>query len=535
MTEMAAVKLEFPEEYILEEETNQKIKKKLDRLTQKGLEKISDFIGLSITEAMFYIYLFKKYKSPCFLTESNGDFWEILGLNLKIREIYSVEESEQINAYLERLAKKLVNCINNDVNIIIIPLGLTLFYPDEEESSGHANVLIYRKKFNHIEHFEPHGKTGSFGNKKLNSSIDLFLKLFVEYVNIELFKNKTPAQIQDITPIELIDANQVCPHLYGFQSIEESSKIFKFEDVESGGYCAAWSMFFTELCLKNPEMTSSQIINSVFSAAFDKSLFFTLDEYFRHIIRGYATFINEKISTYFNFLLDTNKIDMAKIKKMNLEENIDLTQKIKMIISIEISLILNPNAIDERIKYLQNVQKLIQKQISVPVKKFLRNKLEIALLKKYKKYIGNFNSPIDTPPTPPPLSLVKTQKNPIICPPGKVLNTKTNRCIKDKPDKTIKQEIKERKEVLEQELQNITKECPPGKVLNPDTGRCIKVKVDKPVKTVKTVTKKEKKEKNESNSPKIIVCPPGKEINPKTGRCVNVKVSTRKNNKNLKS
>ena len=44
------------------------------------------------------------------------------------------------------------------------------------------------------------------------------------------------------------------------------------------------------------------------------------------------------------------------------------------------------------------------------------------------------------------------------CPPGKVLNPKTNRCIKEKP------------------------ECPPGKVLNPKTKRCIKEKPIKPGK-----------------------------------------------------
>ena len=550
MTEMAAIKLEFPEEYKLEQ-SNQKIKKRLDRFTQKGLENISEFIGSTAIEAMFYIYLLKKYKSSCFLTESNGDFWEIIGINLFIREIYSVEESSQISGYLEKSAKKLVNCINNDVNIIIIPLGLTLFYPDKEERDGHANVLIYRKKFNHIEHFEPHGKTGLFGNEKLNRSIDLFLKLFIEYVNIELCKDKTPSQIENLKPIELIDATRVCPRLRGFQSIEEDSELVKFEEIESGGYCAAWSMFFTELCLKNPEMTSNQIIESVFSAAFYKSLFFTTGDYFRHIIRGYATFINEKISTYFNFLLDDNKIDIAKIKKMTSDERSLLTKKIKIIINIEVALTVNPNAIDERIEYLQNIQKQIQKISVVPVvsvKKYIQNQLDIALLEKYKKYVDEFNSPLNTPPTPPPLSLVKNQKKTIICPPGKVLNIKTNRCIKDKPDKTIKQEIKERKDALKQELQNITKECPPGKVLNPDTGRCIKTKVLKlvikkepvicpPGKVLNSKTRQCVKDKIPTRKIKkeSKICPPGKVLNSKTGRCVNIKIGTRKIKKEPKS
>ena len=236
---------------------------------------------------------------------------------------------------------------------------------------------------------------------------------------------------------------------------------------------------------------------------------------------------------------------------MTSDERSLLTKKIKIIINIEVALTVNPNAIDERIEYLQNIQKQIQKISVVPVvsvKKYIQNQLDIALLEKYKKYVDEFNSPLNTPPTPPPLSLVKNQKKSIICPPGKVLNIKTNRCIKDKPDKTIKQEIKERKDALKQELQNITKECPPGKVLNPDTGRCIKTKVLKlvikkepvicpPGKVLNSKTGRCVKDKIPTRKikkePKI--CPPGKVLNSKTGRCVNIKIGTRKIKKEPKS
>ena len=550
----AAIKLEFPEEYTLEEMSNQKIKKKLDRLTVKGMEKISDFAGLAITESMFYLYLLKKYKSPCFLIDCTGDFWEILGLNLYIREFYSQEETAKIKSYLERLSKSLVECINNDVNIIIIPLGLMLYSPGVEEPDAHANVLIYRKQFNHIEHFEPHGQTGSFGNEKFNNTIDLFLKLFVECVNVELLKYKTPAQIKATTPIELIGSSQVCPRFRGLQSYEEGSEIFKFEDIESGGYCAAWSMFFTELCLKNPTMTSNQIMNSLFSAAFQKSLFFTTEDYFRHIIRGYATFINEKISTYFKFLLDDKKINMARIKQMSLDEKASLTRKMVMIINIEMSLTITPTAIDDKIKRLKQKDEIYKKSNLTNTKSFEYNQLEIELLEKYKKHMGDFNSPMNTPDTPiinPKLNVKLKPKK--VCPPDKELNLKTNRCVKIKPGKTIRQLINDRKDALQAELKNKIKECPSDKVLNPLSGRCIKIK-QKTIKIKKEPKIKEPKikvcppgkERNpktgrcvkikqktiklkKEKAPKIKVCPPGKERNPKTGRCVNIKVKTRKN------
>jgi hypothetical protein len=509
---MSALKIEFPEEYTLEE-ANKKIKKKINRLSKKGLEKISEFIGTSSIEAMFYLYLLKKYKSPCFLIEAtSGDFWEILGINLKIREIYSADESEHINSYLERLAAKLVECIKNNVNIIIIPLGLTLYFSDGT-TDGHANVLIYRKAFNHIEHFEPHGKTGSFGNEKLNSSIDLFLKLFVEYVNIELFKNKTPHQVQDIKPIELIESNQVCPYFYGFQTYEEESSIIKNLEVESGGYCAAWSMFFTELCLKNPSMTSNQIITSVFSTALFKM---STEDYFRHVIRGYATFINEKISTYFTFLLD-KKIDMADTTKMSRIEQTKLKDALKIIINIEMLLTINPNALDDKMHLLQFK---MNHRNNLDIREYNNTKLELSVLEKYKERMNDFNSPINTPSSFTPINTKKTKSRKIkeikkeekICPSGKELNPKTNRCIKSKPVSIMKI-IRDKKKKLEEELSKKTKECPPDKELNQVTGRCNKIK-----------TKTIKKKKESLNNPKE--CPHGKELNTKTNRCVKIKNKT---------
>jgi len=530
---MSELKIEFPKEYTLEE-SNQKMGKKLNKLNQKGLEQISHFIGSSTIESMFYLYLLKKYKSPCFLTETSEIFWEILGINLNIREIYSEEESVKINSYLKRLAEKLVICINNDVNIIIIPLNLIFHYPNGK--GGHSNVLIYRKKFNHIEHFEPYGKISElknrFGYKKLYSSIELFIKLFVEYVNIELFKHKTPAQIQYIKPVELIDSNRVCPYFSGFQMLEEESKIIRNLEIEPKGYCSAWSMFFTELCLKNPAMTSNQIISSVFATSSDKLV---TREYFRYVIRGYSTFINEKISTYFRFLQDNNKINIAKIKKMSVQEQHELKEKMKTIINIEISLTINPNALDERIMFLhlklldirnqQNEQKII-------VKEYFQTQLELLILKKYKNYIGDFNSPINTPST---LSFTQTNKKKNkktktikeekrreekICPSGKELNPKTNRCVKIKSASVMKI-IKEQKKKLEEELSKKTKVCPPGKELNQDTGRCNKIKT----KTMK-IRKEEKIKKEKEPLNKSKECPPGKELNTKTNRCVKIKTKT---------
>lgn len=52
------------------------------------------------------------------------------------------------------------------------------------------------------------------------------------------------------------------------------------------------------------------------------------------------------------------------------------------------------------------------------------------------------------------------------CPEGKVLNPKTNRCIKDVANVKVVKSVKT--------VKAVKKECPEGKVLNPKTNKCIK-------------------------------------------------------------
>uniref|UniRef100_A0A6C0K846 Uncharacterized protein n=1 Tax=viral metagenome TaxID=1070528 RepID=A0A6C0K846_9ZZZZ len=98
-----------------------------------------------------------------------------------------------------------------------------------------------------------------------------------------------------------------------------------------------------------------------------------------------------------------------------------------------------------------------------------------------------------TPPKKPkPLKPPKNPNEPKVCPEGKVLNPRTNRCI------LIKNINKKPKPPRSPQPPKV---CPEGKVLNPKTNRCI---IDKNVKKPK--------------EPKV--CPEGKVLNPKTGRCI---------------
>ena len=81
-----------------------------------------------------------------------------------------------------------------------------------------------------------------------------------------------------------------------------------------------------------------------------------------------------------------------------------------------------------------------------------------------------------------------------------------------------------------------TKECPPGKVLNPKTGRCINIKISSTKKNsaIKKNSATKKNNATKKNGPIKKECPPGKVLNPKTGRCINIKISSTKKNNSIK-
>tara|TARA_A200000113_G_scaffold33032_1_gene27302 strand:- start:12 stop:956 length:945 start_codon:yes stop_codon:yes gene_type:complete len=84
----------------------------------------------------------------------------------------------------------------------------------------------------------------------------------------------------------------------------------------------------------------------------------------------------------------------------------------------------------------------------------------------------------------PSVEKTTTEKPQKECPPGKILNPKTGRCINKPKEKTQKrrgrpkkfdkpEEKEEPKPTDKPTTEKSEKECPPGKILNPKTGRCI--------------------------------------------------------------
>lgn len=92
-----------------------------------------------------------------------------------------------------------------------------------------------------------------------------------------------------------MEASQVCPYIQGLQDIEGMSKLPKKTKLEPGGYCAAWGLFFAELNFKNPNLTSTEILDNIYNYLTTKE---SGPNYLKSVIRGYAGYIYKNVDRY---------------------------------------------------------------------------------------------------------------------------------------------------------------------------------------------------------------------------------------------
>ena len=316
-------------------------------------------------DILFYLYLFNKYKHNCFIRYKTSPEAIVLGLELLIKEKKdsTIEEYNNYEKHLRQIAMQLTNCINKGLPTIIIPLYLKL------PNLGHANLLIYRQKNNVIEHFEPHGsrfRTPTKNMKYINKKLDEFISI----LNTEL-----PQQSQ----VQLVRANDVCPIFDGFQVLEEKSTIPKLE-IQGKGYCAAWSMFFTELSLKNPNYSSNELINIIYDKL-NKLSEKDRNNYLRQIIVGYVNLINDKINKYFSIILGKNITTETIAKNLkNIDETyLNFVFSMDTILDIENELLNDPYFTkDDYVQFIKrkikNTKNSSEKQKLMKQEKMLENK-----------------------------------------------------------------------------------------------------------------------------------------------------------------
>ena len=319
----------------------------LDELEKKG-ETIVTICGYSNIESLFYLYLIKKYKSKCLTKKTKllDRQDTLLGMSINIKMKLTKEEDAEMREQFVNLAKTLTRCIKKGEETIIIPLN----YYKGLLRIGHSNVLIYRRRTNVIEHFEPHG--GEFkGSEKEQENIERKVDFFIRIFNAELKKDNMHA-------VTYVAATNVCPYLWGLQTLENSS-VLKKDKGEPGGYCSIWSMFFAELSLKNPDKSSEEILENIYNYLTTKE---NANNYLRKIIRGYSGYIVESINTYLKIFFKPTYtvLDVIGFTKKLIRKKYDTFRDvIKMLIDLESEILLDDD-FDLEVE-LSRVKKLYNK------------------------------------------------------------------------------------------------------------------------------------------------------------------------------
>jgi hypothetical protein len=302
------IKLQHPDKILMP--VPYKLKAKLDKLQEAGAKKIVKYTAICYINKIFWMYLLTKYKTRCFpLRES-----------LKINLNKNFKPTKNIAYITISTARAAAICIIRDAPIFIIPVSIDFVNDDGSKSiSGHANCLIYRREFNHFEHFEPHGDDFNAGEHSVN--IRQHITIFMEQINLFVAKDGRP-------PVSIIQSSDVCPSKTGLQGFEAASNLLKYKDDESGGYCEAWSMFFAEMCLKNPRKTSNELLRYILSSNENRG------DYLREVIRGYAQIINEKVSKYIKRIVE---IDFGENTLYTKDETLrNIVSKIQKLVDAEI-------------------------------------------------------------------------------------------------------------------------------------------------------------------------------------------------------
>jgi glutaredoxin 3 len=198
----------------------------------------TNYIAFPIQSLIQLLYLSYKYHKDCVLIP--------IRVNLKknFRKIYDFKDimliySEKLNiiSIPSNFFSTLRNCVKDKTKrFILIPFGFNCY------KSGHANMIIYDKKFKSMERFEPHGeRTGQCNPPDLDKRI---LSIFRKYMGYDFIKDY-------YKPL------QFCPKI-SFQTLQSRENQKKPGD--PAGFCSAWTVWYSEIRLANPDIDRNELV-----------------------------------------------------------------------------------------------------------------------------------------------------------------------------------------------------------------------------------------------------------------------------------
>jgi hypothetical protein len=243
--------------------------------------------------SLMYLYLIKKYNISCFIygTQFKQSYQEFIIDLGKFGLLGSKKYVDEYYEYLNKIIQLIVNCIKKiqDTNQELLIIPLTIYDAD----GSHANMLIYRKSLNVIEHYEPHGSK-MVSELQTNEKVYTVMTKVISDINSTLDMN-----------INYIPPSDICPTDKGFQTIE--NELVFSNKIEKEGFCMIWSIFFAEMSLMNPMMTGPEIFNRISDILKSDPL------KTKTVIRGYLSYLYDSIIDVVGSISEVKDLTHKKI------------------------------------------------------------------------------------------------------------------------------------------------------------------------------------------------------------------------------
>ena len=339
---------------------------------------------ITLLTSISNLYLIKKYNTNCFMYGNKGNDENFIyggfvfnfspgQIDLPIERIIP-DMLAQINGKnLLFQIDNFLNCIKNGNPVIVIPLLLQF-----ADGTHHANMLIYRQNLNTIEHFEPHGSfldlRSDYGDK-----MTIILQLLIDKINE--INSSSKSRFFNVLPnnIRLLPSNVVCIRGRGLQAIQSQLASFS---IEGAGYCQMWSLLFAEMALLNPTMSSTDILEYIYSmlGRQDGPVFLS------NIIRGYVSMLGDEISLYLSkYINNAFTIEnISYICKILFPYAVYISDMIAFIVYMEVNVDVLSVAMPKTMAQMDELDTRLQGTLSNYLR--LQNELKELLINRKRNY-----------------------------------------------------------------------------------------------------------------------------------------------------
>lgn len=208
-------------------------------------------IGLLAMAGFLHFYHLKDYKYMADLsldTYTTGEikaelaWFQKYGLTMKTKSLAAHCRYEFTVPKLivdPSFEAKFLKCESSRFVLTFLHIGY--FTPELKWFGGHSNSLLYDRNSNTVERFEPHAATDEF-NRFAEAYLDDYLKNY--------FKAKFKANY--LSPLDW------CPVSVQAEQEKELNKGNVRGKID--GFCQAWSFWYADLRLSNPDLTREQVI-----------------------------------------------------------------------------------------------------------------------------------------------------------------------------------------------------------------------------------------------------------------------------------